>query len=282
MNRIFFLIILISIIASWFIFDLSRYLPPDLVFNKGIKYESKDVQNRLADELKNQNIPHRMRNDGIIDYRKKDDKKVKEIADKIYSETSGTSASSPEVDEIIYKCRNLIVERKFDEALNLLNEGISKYDKTAILYNFRAIVWSYKGEDDKTIVDCTLAIDLSQNYYEAYWNRGLAWLRKKEYEKAIKDFTLSITINSRYAQAYFDRAIAFSELDQFQNALLDYKKAIKINADWAEKSFRTDIPADPIHLFQTSLIANALMCSRCPAGAFLVRFNKRIRQSEYL
>ena len=94
MNKIFFFIIPLSIIASWFIFDLSRYLPPDIIFQKGIKYESKDVQNRLAKELQDRNIPHRIRNDGIIDYRKKDDKKVKKIADKIYAETSGTSVDS--------------------------------------------------------------------------------------------------------------------------------------------------------------------------------------------
>ncbi len=210
MNKIFFLIIPLSIIASWFIFDLSRYLPPDLIFQKGIKYEPKDVQNRLAEELQDKNIPHRIRSDGFIDYRKKDDKKVKEIADKIYSETSGTSVDSPEVGEILEKCRKLIIERKYDEALDLLQDGISKYNNTAILFNFRALVWSYKGDDDKAIKDYTTAIDLAKNYYEAYTNRAMAWLRKNEYERAIEDFTLSININSRNAQSHFYRAVAYS------------------------------------------------------------------------
>jgi len=236
-------------VASWFIFDLSRYLPPDLIFHKGIKYESKNVQHRLARELKNQDIPHRIRNDGFIEYRKKDDKKVKEIADKIYSETSGTSVASPDVDEIIDKCQNLIVEKKFDEALNLLNEGVSEYNNTAILYNFRALVWSFKGEDEKAIADYTSAIDLAPNYYEAYTNRAMAWLRKNEYERAIQDYTLSINIYSRSPESHFYRAVAFSGLNQFQNALIDYKKAIKLNTSWAEGRFRTDIPADPIYLF---------------------------------
>lgn len=229
--------------------DLSRYLPEDLIFHVATKYESEEDQNKLAQELIEKDIPHRIRNDGFIEYRKKDEKKVKEIADKIYSETSGTSVASPEVNKIIDKCQDLIVENKFDEALKLLNEGVSKYKNTAILYNFRALVWSFKGENDKAIVDYTSAIDLAKNYYEAYTNRAMAWLRKKEFEKAIQDFTLSINIYSRNAQAYFYRAVTFSELNQFKNALIDYKKAIKLNTNWAEGSFRTDMPADPIYLF---------------------------------
>jgi tetratricopeptide (TPR) repeat protein len=250
MNRLLYYIIpLLIIAASWFIFDLSRYLPPDLILHKGIKYGSKTTQHRIAQELKNQDIPHRIKNDGFIVYRKKDDKKVKEIADKIYLETSGTSVSLPEVHEIVDKCRKFIVEKRYDEALDLLNQGISEFNKTAILYNFRALVWSSKGKDEKAIVDYTSAIDLAPDYYEAYTNRAMAWLRKNEYEKAIQDFTLSINIYSSNAQAYFYRAVTFSELNQFQDALKDYKKSIKLNTNWAEGSFRSDIPADPIYLF---------------------------------
>jgi tetratricopeptide (TPR) repeat protein len=250
MNKLFYLIIpFLIMVASWFVFDLGRYLPPDLIFHKGIKYESKNVQHRLTQELKNQDIPFRIRNDGFIEYRKKDDKKVQEIADKIYIETSGTSITSPEVDEIIDKCQDFIVEKRFDEALALLNGGISECKNAAILYNFRASVWSFKGEGEKAIADYTSAIDLAPNYHEAYKNRAMAWLRKNEYERAVQDYTLSINIYSRSPESHFYRAVAFSGLNQFQNALIDYTKATKLNTSWAGGSFRTDIPADPIYLF---------------------------------
>lgn len=250
MNKLFYLIIpLLIIVASWFIFDLSRYLPPDFIFHKGIKYESKDIQNRLAQELKKQDIPHRIRNDGFIEYRKKDDKKVNKIADKIHLEDSGNSITSPEIDEILEKSRGLIIANQFDDALELFNKGISKYNKSSILYNNRALVWSFKGENDKAIADYTKAIELSPNDHAAYTNRAMAWSRKNEYERAIQDFTISIDLFFKDAQSHFYRAFAFSKLNQFQKALLDYKNAIKLDTKWAEGSFITDIPTDPIYLF---------------------------------
>ena len=81
---IFTLIVLTIIIASWFTFDLSRYLPPDIIFTQGIKYESAEVQKQIAKALKKQKIPFRINNEGFIEYRKKDFNVVNEIATQIH------------------------------------------------------------------------------------------------------------------------------------------------------------------------------------------------------
>ena len=249
MNKLFYLIIpLLIIVASWFIFDLSRYLPPDLIFHKGIKYESKDVQNRLAQELKKQDIPHRIRNDGFIEYRKKDDKKVKGIADKIHLEDSGNSVISPEIHEILDKSQELILANRYDEALDLLNRGISENNSVSILYNFRALIWSFKGEDDKAIVDYTSAINLAPKYREAYSNRAMAWARKGEFQKAIEDYNRALNIYSQDSSAIFYRGFAYSKLGDYERAFSDYKKVVKLDPKWAEESFNPDIPADPVYL----------------------------------
>ena len=249
MNRLFYLIIpLLIIAASWFIFDLSRYLPPDLIFHKGIKYESKDVQNRLVRELKKQDIPHRIRNDGFIEYRTKDDKKVKEFADKMHLEDSGNSVISPEIHKMLDKSRELIIANRYDEALDLLNRGISENNSVSILYNFRALIWSFKGEDDKAIVDYTSAIDLAPKYHEAYSNRARAWARKGEFQKAIEDYNRVLNIYSQDSSAIFYRGFAYSKLGDYERAFSDYKKVVKLDPKWAEESFNRDIPADPVYL----------------------------------
>ena len=84
MNKLIFSIIpLLIIIFSWFIFDLSRYLPPDLIFSQGIKYESVEIQTRIVNTLKEEKIPFRIDNEGFIEYRKKDAERVKKIATEI-------------------------------------------------------------------------------------------------------------------------------------------------------------------------------------------------------
>ncbi len=107
---IFSIITLLIIISSWFIFDLSRYLPPDLIFSRGIKYESAEVQNQLTNKLKEENILFRINNEGFIEYRKKDEDRVKKIADQIHIALSpepkveqpppNTSFSNPETHKL--------------------------------------------------------------------------------------------------------------------------------------------------------------------------------------
>jgi hypothetical protein len=111
MNKLFYSIVaLLFIILSWFIFDLNRYLPPDLIFSQGIKYESTEVQKQIAITLKEKNIPFRINNEGFIEFRKKDDERVKKIAAQIHIALSpepkdeqpppNTSFSNPETHKL--------------------------------------------------------------------------------------------------------------------------------------------------------------------------------------
>jgi len=80
---IYSIIALLIIIPSWFLLDLSRYLPPDIIFTQGIKYESEEIQTKIAKTLDEKKIPFRINDEGFIEYRKKDNEKVKKIANEI-------------------------------------------------------------------------------------------------------------------------------------------------------------------------------------------------------
>ena len=271
MNKLSYIFILLCIIiASWFVFDLSRYLPPDLIFQRGVKYESKDVQDRVAQELKKNDIPHRIRSDGFIEYREKDHKKVREIADKIKSKDSGHSNILPEIHVILDKCHELLLVNKFDEALAILNEGISKNKNTAILFNFRGLVWSFKGEVDKAIADYTAAIGLAPKYQEAYSNRAAAWARKDELKKAIEDYNLALNISPKDTSDIFYRGSTYSELGDYEKAFSDFKNAIKLDTKWAEESFKKE----SIIYSQSELSKSKLYLELEPLW---VSWNRRIR-----
>ncbi|MCP3930547.1 MAG: hypothetical protein GY705_15760 [Bacteroidetes bacterium] len=96
MNKLFFsTFAFLLIVSSWYIFDIGRYLLPDLLFSQGIKYESGEVHKQIAKALKEENIPFRINNEGFIEYRKKDDEKVKKIAAQIHI----ASAPVPKVEQ---------------------------------------------------------------------------------------------------------------------------------------------------------------------------------------
>jgi hypothetical protein len=111
MNKLFFSVFaLLLIVSSWYIFDLSRYLPPDLIFSQGLKYESAEVQKQIANKLSEEIIPFKINNEGFIEYRKKDDERVKKIAAQIHIALSpapkveqpppNTSFSNPETHKL--------------------------------------------------------------------------------------------------------------------------------------------------------------------------------------
>ncbi len=71
------------VVTSWYVLDMSKYLPPSLIYLQSLRYESQNVQKRIAGELKQRAIPHRIAEDGAIEYRKKDHQRIRKIADRI-------------------------------------------------------------------------------------------------------------------------------------------------------------------------------------------------------
>ena len=215
------------------VFDLSRYLPPEIIFTTGIKFESEEVQQKIALELKKFNIPHRINNDGFIEYRKKDDKKVKEISNKINLQFSGHQTNPPGLDERLDTVNTLIMSGEFDKAIDQLDQAVIDFPDYGIVYNWRGMLWGMKGQHESSIVDYSIAIEINPKEHSSYTNRAMAWSRLEDYEKAIQDFNSSIALFSFDAQSYFYRGAAFSKLNNFSNAVKDYRQAIKLNTKWA-------------------------------------------------
>ncbi len=126
----------------------------------------------------------------------------------------------------------------------------------------------YKKDYTNSIVEYTNAINLKQDYTDAYFNRGLSYEAIIKLEEAIIDYTKVIELENNAADAYsaiggvkltlgkkeealgfFDKAIElkpnFAEaynnrglvkngLDKNEEALADYTKAIELKPDYAD------------------------------------------------
>jgi len=146
MNKLIFSIIaLLIVIFCWFIFDLSRYLPPDLIFSQGIKYESVEIQTRIVNTLKEKKIPFRIDNEGFIEYRKKDDEKVKKIATEINIAVSPAPKAKQQPPNINFSKPE--THKMFVELLE--KEGISyRIDRLDDKRNY--VIWDL-NDDEKVL-----------------------------------------------------------------------------------------------------------------------------------
>ncbi len=126
----------------------------------------------------------------------------------------------------------------------------------------------YKKEFTNSIAEYTNAINLKQDYTDAYFNRGLSYEAIIKYEEAIIDYTKvielennaadaysaiggvkltlgkkeealcfynkAIELKPNFAEAYNNRGLVKNELDKNEEALADYTKAIELKPDYAD------------------------------------------------
>jgi lipoprotein NlpI len=78
------------------------------------------------------------------------------------------------------------------------------------------------------------ALKVTDNNYNAYFNRGNAYWSLGNYQQAIADFDRAIEINPKYAGIYYNRGSAYQFLGNYQQAIGDFNKAIEIMPKYVE------------------------------------------------
>ena len=75
----------------------------------------------------------------------------------------------------------------------------------------------------------TFALNLNENFLDAWINRGLVYNELGDYEKSISDYNKAIEIDSKCALAFNNRGYTRFKQKDYQGALEDYNKAILLN-----------------------------------------------------
>ena len=102
-----------------------------------------------------------------------------------------------------------------NSASHYFKNGSAKYQ----LKNYRS-----------AIKDFDQAIELENNYIDAYYVRALCYGNLKKYNKALNDFNKVIVLNPDYKEAYINRGFYVSEkIGNFQEAINDYNKYLELN-----------------------------------------------------
>ncbi len=111
----------------------------------------------------------------------------------------------------------------FRIALRLKPESIEALYNIGMFYQ-QAGLYTQAINSYKKIIE-----DIDTSYEFAYYNIGFIYLEYlKDYKNALKYFTETIELKNNYYQAFHNRGYAFEMLGDFNNAQLDYQSALNI------------------------------------------------------
>jgi tetratricopeptide (TPR) repeat protein len=154
-------------------------------------------------------------------------------------------------------------EGRYPEALDVMDQAISKFPENAQLYSIRGSLHleqnrlsealqdleaaakldsndatilvnraqAYKGfgRNQDALQDLNRAVEINPDFLAARFNRGALFHSKGEFDKALVDFSHCIAVDPHLAAPYFNRASTYEALGQNENAIADFKRFIELN-----------------------------------------------------
>jgi tetratricopeptide (TPR) repeat protein len=140
-----------------------------------------------------------------------------------------SSAADVKTSSWVEKGVALVVEGKYNEAIEAFNRAIELNPKDAVAYNNRGAAYGQIGNYKQQIEDSTKALQINSKDAVAFNNRGVAYGELGDYEQEIEDCTKAIELNPNLAVAYYHRGIAYQKLGNRKQAIKDKSKAYSLN-----------------------------------------------------
>ena len=114
----------------------------------------------------------------------------------------------------------LIQNKKFSDALNLLNQFNEKEKESSEFYFLRGISYFYSHEIKNGIDDFNFAIHINENNPTYFFYRGNAYLKLNEFDNAEKDFKKAINLNPKAPEYYNNLAFVYHSTEKTKNQQL--------------------------------------------------------------
>jgi tetratricopeptide (TPR) repeat protein len=146
-----------------------------------------------------------------------------------------------ELDKILNESKKLIKSKKFNEALDLLEDAYKKKKtslklKTALInllfefgnYLNDELVADYEG----AISIFSRIIELEPNNYRAHYNLGIAFHNSNQLDKAVEAYQTALEINPNYYFCYYNLGLVYEETQDFAKAIEYQEKALKIQPNF--------------------------------------------------
>jgi len=120
------------------------------------------------------------------------------------------------------------------DAITLFDHTLNITQNNYPTYINRGMAYKELGNYTRAIEDFNRAIELIPQYAEVYNSRGVAYAHLGNCTQAVEDFTRAVTINPRNVDAYYNRGEAYGYLGDNTRAIRDFDRAVEINPLYAE------------------------------------------------
>jgi Tfp pilus assembly protein PilF len=122
----------------------------------------------------------------------------------------------------------------WQNSITLFDHTLNVTNNNWLAYNNRGIAYADLGNYRQAIEDFNRAIETEPGNPNTYFNRGHAYYDLGNYRQAIEDYDRAIEIEPDYAMAYNNRGAAYKDLGNYRQAIEDYDRAIEIDPGFVE------------------------------------------------
>jgi protein O-mannosyl-transferase len=122
----------------------------------------------------------------------------------------------------------------WNNSIALFSHAIEVTQNNYIAYNNRGVAYNSIGRYEDAIKDYKQAARIMPDYSEANFNIGVAYGKLNRYQDAIEPLKQAIKIKPDYTKAYYNLGVAYETLGRRQEAVEAYKQAIRIEPDYAD------------------------------------------------
>ena len=129
-------------------------------------------------------------------------------------------------NKIIKKISDALNANDLETARKLVENDLKRVGLKEEYYFYLALI---QKDLKKKLELYTFALNLNENFLDAWINRGLVYNELGDYEKSISDYNKAIEIDSKCALAFNNRGYTKFKQKDYQGALEDYNKAILLN-----------------------------------------------------
>lgn len=139
--------------------------------------------------------------------------------------------------QLIGKVVEEIEAENSNQALNMINDILEEFPKSAIAYDLKGVILKKQGKFEDAIDAFSKAVAIEPNFAIAWYNLGQMERSRNNFKKAEIYLDKAIKLQSDLTKAYFERALLYKQIGEKENALNDYNTIISMKGNTYMKAF---------------------------------------------
>lgn len=176
-----------------------------------------------------------------------------------------------QIEAMVARAREYLLKQQYDQAENLLKDGLNRLGAAAVLYNYLGVVYTQK-ENYKEAIECfRQSYQTNPEYVEALLNWTICLCDLGQYEEAerlyqelysptrttqAQDVRLTDLVKGRIANKYKECGLSFRQIGKFTEATSEFKKALALKKNLPD--VRIELARTYLEMQQLDLAANEL------------------------